>query len=117
MSSIHRQKMQKVIVAFDIDGTLRNNEKSYEHQDAGNVIINEEIRTLLVILRKFKNTKIIVWSGGGELYARQVIARMGLQNYVDDYDSKHEATYQPDIAIDDIQECALGKINLIVRQK
>lgn len=55
--------MKQITIAFDCDGTLLNNTK----QD---MVANERIRTLLVILSSFKNVRIIVWSGGGELYAR-----------------------------------------------
>ena len=49
--------MKKITIAFDVDGTLRDN-------TAGDrPIANERIRTLLVSLASFKNTKIIVWSG------------------------------------------------------
>lgn len=99
------------------------------------VVANENIRSLLITLAGFKNTHIIVWSGGGELYARQIVAAFGLQKYVDQYADKEytkctectdpdscnhhvfATTLQPDIAIDDIQACELGKINLIVREK
>lgn len=116
--------MRKVLIAFDIDGTLRDN-------DASNIIpvANEEIRSLLIILSKFKNVEILVWSGGGEVYARQVCASLGLTKYVKHFASKvitkndgwgvlaQHPNFDPDIAIDDIHSCILGKINLIVRQK
>jgi len=127
--------MKKVIIAFDIDGTLRDNTK-FEPR------ANERIRSLLVTLASFKNTHIIVWSGGGELYARQIVNAFGLKDYVDGYADKqwqavgdcvggngageqcvddshnHFGTeLQPDIAIDDMQKFSLGKINLIVREK
>lgn len=126
--------MNRVVIAFDVDGTLIDN---------GNPtpVANERIRTLLVTLASFKNTWIVVWSGGGELYARQVAATIGINKYVNAYADKmyvgcdevgctspkgddglcgthHFATdLQPDIAIDDIQGCELGKLNLIVREK
>lgn len=117
-------KLKEVLIAFDIDGTLRNNDISPIAP-----VANEEIRTLLITLSKFKNVKILVWSGGGELYARQVCAALGLDRYVDHYASKivtpqdgwgvktPHPDWQPDIAIDDIHHCQLGKLNLIVRQK
>lgn len=109
-----RGGMQKVKIAFDIDGTLRDNTDNTRDD----VVANEDIRTLLRILDKFKNTEIIVWSGSGELYARQVAAEIHVDQWVDRYASKldHEAI-QPDIAIDDIQDTAIGRMNLIVREK
>lgn len=117
--------MKKILIAFDIDGTLRNNIVSQDQAP----VPNENIRNLLFILSRFKNVSIMVWSGSGELYARQVAAHFGLDSYVDRYASKGYAgkddegnhlfttDIRPDIAIDDIQDCELGLINLIVREK
>lgn len=106
-------KMKKVIVAFDIDGTLRNNDAEGTPPQA-----NERIRTLLITLASFKNIKIVVWSGSGELYARQIGQAFNIDKYVDQYASKTEwETLRPDIAIDDIQDTAIGIINLIVKEK
>ncbi len=105
--------MKKVLISFDVDGTLIDLD--------GNP--REEIRSLLVSLSKFKNVEIMVWSGGGELYARQVSQAIGIWKYVDKYSSKNVTqndpngimshVIKPDIAIDDIKECELGGINLI----
>jgi phosphoserine phosphatase len=117
--------MKKVTICFDVDGTLAHNGALAEHE----IVANERIRTLLITLAHMKNTKIIVWSGGGELWARQVTAQLGLSKYVDGYGDKHlmgkdEAgkyifapDIKPDIAIDDIQDCDLGLVNLIVHEK
>lgn len=121
--------MKKITIAFDVDGTLVNNGALTEDQ----IVANERVRTLLIIFAHMKNTKIIVWSGGGELWARQAVQALGIQKYVDQYADKkyikctrcktpcsHHTfgtDLKPDIAIDDIQNCELGKINLIVREK
>lgn len=118
--------MVQTVIAFDCDGTLLNNTES-------EMVANERIRTLLIALSSFKNTKIIVWSGGGELYARQVARALAITEYVDGYASKNpqrtvgvtetatrhvfKPDIVPDIAIDDIQDCDLGILNLIVREK
>lgn len=115
--------MRQVTIAFDVDGTLIDNTKDKP-------VANERIRSLLIVLSSFKNIKIIVWSGGGELYARQCAAAIGIDHYVDAYydknhvgidseSSRHrfDSPIEPDIAIDDIQDCVLGKINLICREK
>lgn len=105
-------KMRKIVVAFDVDGTLRNN------QITDMVVANEDIRNLLRILSRFKNVDVLVWSGSGELYARQASAEMHIDQWVDHYASKTEwQDIKPDIAIDDIQDTAIGAINLIVREK
>lgn len=121
-------KKNKIKIAFDIDGTLIRNDSGND-MDGGTPIANERIRTLLITLASFKNTHIIVWSGGGELYARQVCSLLGINKYVDEFkgknlvgkdnDKKHifKPDIVPDIAIDDIQACTLGYINLIVREK
>ena len=116
--------MQTVTVAFDCDGTLVTTMSA----QSGKIVANERIRTLLVSLASFKNTKIIVWSGSGELWARQVGAALGIDKYVDLYATKNHLGFDgeahqfapeftPDIAIDDIQACELGTLNLIVREK
>lgn len=58
--------MKSITIAFDIDGTLRDNTITDSY------VANERIRTLLIILASMKNTRIMVWSGGGEAYARKV---------------------------------------------
>lgn len=117
--------MKPVTIAFDCDGTLVTTMSAA----SGKIVANERIRTLLVSLASFKNVKIIVWSGSGELWARQVGAALGIDKYVDLYTTKNylgraaDGTHlfdpdeQPDIAIDDIQACELGTLNLIVREK
>lgn len=116
--------MKTVTIAFDCDGTLVTTFSS----KSGKIVANERIRSLLVALASFKNTKIIVWSGSGELWARQVGAAIGIDKYVDMYttknhigmiDGKHQFAPEefPDIAIDDIHSCELGALNLIVREK
>ena len=120
--------MKKIAVAFDVDGTLIRNDSAGD-MDGGTPIANEKIRSLLITLSSFKNIKIIVLSGGGELYVRQVCAAIGITKYVDKYYSKNlvgtkddgshdfKPDITPDIAIDDIQDCELGILNLIVREK
>ncbi len=116
--------MKKIKIAVDVDGTLIRNDSA-----GGKPIANERIRTLLVSLSSFKNVHIIVWSGGGELYAKQVCSSLGINKYVNEYKSKNlietdkngkhifEPDMIPDIAIDDIQSCELGNVNLIVKEK
>lgn len=117
--------MKKVIVAFDVDGTLiRNTDPENRihgtpHND--DVPIVHQINTLQV-LSTYKNIRIVVWSGGGKQYAETWGRRLGLDKYVWRYASKLErddirARCDLLIAIDDIQACELGDINLIVREK
>lgn len=117
-------KMQKVIIAFDVDGTLiKNAGLDREHGIPSNADtpIVYWINTLQV-LSTCKNVKIVVWSGGGKEYAATWGRRLGLDQYVWRYASKleHEELKQLCahlIAFDDIQATALGDVNLIVRNK
>lgn len=113
-----RDRMRRYYFAFDIDGTLRDNTVDQDKEP----VANEDIRMLLILLRRaFKNIRIIIWSGSGEIYARQVGALLGLNPYVSHYMCKTDYTNFKDkniIAIDDIQDTKLGNIaNLIVRMK
>jgi hydroxymethylpyrimidine pyrophosphatase-like HAD family hydrolase len=115
--------MKTVTIAFDIDGTLRDNTV----KDA--FVANERIRTLLITLASMKNTRILLWSGGGEAYARRSANALGIEKYVDEfadkgyggYDAEGRAIFhtdvKPDIAFDDIHEFDLGTINLVVDEK
>lgn len=120
--------MRKVVIAFDCDGTLINNiDDDFKSKE---IIANERVRSLLIAFASMKNTEIVVWSGAGELWARQVAAAIGITKYVNKYASKNHLGKDasgnhifnpdiptPDIAVDDIHACELGKINLIVREK
>jgi hypothetical protein len=117
-------KMQRVIVAFDVDGTLIKNIDATRVPGIpvnGDVPIVHQINTLEV-LSTYKNIRIVVWSGGGKQYAERWGNRLGLDKYVWRYASKleHEQLKsQCDflIAIDDIQATRLGDVNLIVKEK
>lgn len=121
--------MKKLLIAFDVDGTLVKN----DGQPNGRITANERVRRMLIDLAHSKNVRILVWSGGGELWARQAAKEIGVAPYVNQYADKqyikcaecdepcHHHTFGtkivPDIAFDDIQECVLGKTNIIVREK
>ena len=119
-------KMQKVIIAFDVDGTLIRNVAVGDGRIPG-VISNEDVPIVhqintLQVLAHSKNVRIVVWSGGGKQYAETWGRRLGLDQYVWRYASKleyQELKQQCDflIAIDDIQSTRLGDVNLIVREK
>lgn len=102
-------KMRKIRIAFDVDGTLRCN-CSDTCEDP-----NQRIVDLFNILSSFKNTDMYVWSGGGDTYAARFAVKFNLQGKYQ-VRSKFNAP-EMDIAIDDIQDTAIGKINLIVREK
>jgi len=106
--------MDKVAFCFDVDGTLIDEEKEYYSTIA-----------LLGILRlqKWKNLKIIVWSGGGKQYAEQMFRDFvskdtsGISFHSKLEHQELRKKYDKLIAVDDIQDTRLGDINLIVRNK
>lgn len=102
-------KMRKVTIAFDVDGTLRCN-CTDTCEDP-----NERIVALYNILCTFKNTDMYVWSGGGAAYAHRFAQKFGLDKAK--CRGKLDPGFKPDIAVDDIQDTAIGQINLIVREK
>jgi hydroxymethylpyrimidine pyrophosphatase-like HAD family hydrolase len=107
-------KMEKVLIAFDVDGTLvdTNGESS-----ATMVVLQ------MMLAQKWKNVDVIVWSGGGAEYARTMMERKSdFFRGRNIWHSKLEHTelrkkYAKIIAIDDIQDTRLGDVNLIVRNK
>lgn len=105
-----RDKMRKITIAFDVDGTLRCN-CTDTCEDP-----NQRIVDLFNILNSFKNTDMYVWSGGGDAYAARFAVKFNLQGKYQ-VKCKIGSNFKPDIAIDDIQDTALGQINLIVREK
>lgn len=107
--------MEKVLVAFDVDGTIINgNEQVYA------IMLNI---LHLFLQQKWKNVDVIVWSGGGADYARTQLERLH-----DDFRGRNiwysklqyqelRKKYDKVIAFDDIQDTRLGDVNLIVRNK
>lgn len=68
-----------------------------------------------------KNCKIYVWSGGGKEYAEQIVAKFGLEKWVDrcfakgGYDEIIDGKI--DIAFDDEYLFTMADKNLIVKTK
>lgn len=102
--------MKTIKIAFDVDGTLRCN-CTETCQDP-----NERIVLLFKILSRMKNSEMYVWSGGGADYASRFAGKFGLNVKESHCIGKVNAP-KMDIAIDDIQDFELGKLNLIVREK
>ena len=117
--------MRKIVIAFDVDGTLIKTGAT----SALDMVANVRIVRLLVALASFKNVEVVVWSGGGKAWADEAVSVLGLGKWVRaTYDKKLQGRgddgeyiftpdIKPDIAIDDIQACNLGLLNLIVREK
>jgi hypothetical protein len=107
--------MEKLTIAFDIDGTLRCNCTPTCHD------VNPSVVALAQLMSKMKNTTLIARSGGGAGYAHRFVnqheelrALFGDRCHSKFYDG---AENMPDIAIDDQHDFSLGKVNLIVRAK
>lgn len=113
--------MEEIVIAFDVDGTILNNEgippetPQYLRPKCG---VNLEIITLIQILsKKMKNTRIIAWSGGGKEYTEDIVRMYGLDKYVARCYSKADCEEEVDICFDDIHACKLAQKNLIVKMK
>jgi len=117
--------MKEIIIAFDVDGTILNNEgippETPTHLRPRCGVNLEVIQLIQILSKKMKNTKIIVWSGGGKEYATQIVREYGLDKYVhrchskQDYDETIDG--EVDICFDDVHACELAKMNLIVKMK
>lgn len=121
MDTGQKKTMKEVVIAFDIDGTILNNEGIPPATPAHlrpATSVNLEIVMLLQLLAKhMKNTRIIVWSGGGQEYAENIIRRYGLERYVHRCYEKGKCDEEVDICFDDIHACELAKHNIIVKMK
>ena len=106
LDGIVAERMQKLVVAFDVDGTLIVD-------DVPQVPI---INVLQALSKLSKNVRVIVWSGGGKQYAETWGRRLGLDQYVWKYMQK-DRSFHVDIAWDDQQAFALADKNIIVRLK
>ncbi len=105
--------MEKLRIAFDIDGTLRCNCTPTCNDS------NQSMISLAHILGKwFKNVELHAWSGGGARYAWTFVRTHGLGNIITE-NRCHSKMNAPkmDIAIDDQHEFSLADKNLIVRMK
>lgn len=113
--------MKEIVIAFDVDGTLLNNEgippETPPHLRP-QTSVNLEMVMLLQLLSKYmKNTRIIVWSGGGKDYAEGVVRRYGLDKYVERCYDKSMCEEAVDICFDDVHACDLATHNIIVKMK
>lgn len=95
------QHLNKLVVAFDVDGTLIHQVGQKEDTPRYEVI------ALFKQFEKFK-CEMVIWSGGGIDYAARWRDKLGLNARV-----VAKGSFQPDIAIDDY-EVTLGKVNLTV---
>lgn len=107
LDGIVADRMQKLIIAFDVDGTLVSED---------DVPCMQYIWMLQTLSKLTKNVRIVVWSGGGKEYAEMWGRRLGLDDYVWKYMAK-DRDFHVDVAFDDQQAFALADKNIIVRLK
>lgn len=105
--------MDKVAFAFDVDGTLI---------DENWPLANTQAILRAMLIQKWKNVDIIVWSGGGADYAETQFRRWFPDLIGAKFHSKLEhkmirERYKYIVAVDDIQDTRLGDVNMIVRNK
>lgn len=100
---------EKIIIAIDVDGCLR---RADDEQD---VIADEDVRTLIRLLAGMRNTVIVLWSGSGPAYARQVAQETHVAHWVNEYGSKTDiGRIRPDVTIDDQETAFYGALNLVL---
>lgn len=100
-------------VAFDCDGTLVN----YEGK------LRDEVCRLLIAFLS-SGFKVIVWSGGGESYARSVWSRViqeyhiadGMSDLLENVECKSKDRSKPELVFDD-EVVNLGHFNVCWRPK
>lgn len=116
--------MKEITIAFDIDGTILSNEDIPAGTPAylrPATPVNLEVIMLIQILSKMKNTRIIMWSGGGKDYAEMIRHRYGLEKFVSKCFAKADYNYERDgkvdICFDDVHDCQLAEKNIIVKMK
>lgn len=106
--------MIPIAFCFDIDGTLIDGE--HKHTDTIKLLV-------AMAQQKWKNVRVVVWSGGGRDYATTIVRRLGLDALPNlqvmgklQYKELTDKGYTI-IAVDDVQDTRLGTANLIVRNK
>lgn len=117
--------MDEIIIAFDVDGTILNNEgippETPIHLRPQTSVNLDVVILLQILSKKMKNTKVYVWSGGGKEYAESIVRRYGLERFVDKCFGKNEYDEsihgKVDICFDDVHACKLAEKNLIVKMK
>lgn len=110
--------MQKVLVVFDVDGTLVPKDTTKVHASTMQLL-------LAFNFQKWKNVDVAIWSGGGKEYAEDITRRhlrsvsplLNVKFYSKLEYAQLQQKYDVIVALDDIQDTAIGTANLIVRNK
>lgn len=118
--------MQKTIVAFDVDGTLRKNTDE-EHRTR--IVANRRIVRMYETLASFKNVELHIWSNRGADYCREVAQLFDISQYTKGYHKKlwaaqqmeleaaGEVAFRPDVAVDDQQRFDGAPLVWVVHEK
>lgn len=110
--------MKEFIVAFDVDGTIYGSPFMHKAEPVLNL---RTVQLMELLHDHVKNVKIYVWSGGGQEYAEQIVAKFGLEKWVDRCfgKSQYDETIhgKVDIAFDDEVAFDMASVNLIVKTK
>ncbi|KKN82065.1 hypothetical protein LCGC14_0313320 [marine sediment metagenome] len=101
--------MGNLIVAFDVDDTL------IIPASATGFDIDVPNYEVIAVYRWFQaqGHTMVIWSGGGEDYAKTWAAKLGLT--ADYYLDKHDTSLRPDLAFDDA-DLTLAKVNVKVKR-
>lgn len=95
----------RVTFFIDVDNTLIT-------EVDGDVRVNEDVRALVVSLKRLNCCNLVLWSGGGADYARHVARKFGIEHLFHNFLSKVKmADSINGITLDD-QEITLGKMNM-----
>ena len=86
-------------IAFDVDGTL-----IYEAGDTPRYDVIQMFKSFELF-----GFTMYIWSGGGVDYATRWAQKLGLNAIV-----VEKGSFTPDIAVDDIEACKLGTVNICV---
>ena len=102
--------MHKVLIAYDIDGTLRC--------DCSPVCLDIKESTLAhaMAMSTMKNTHLIAWSGGGASYAQSFVNSHSALKVLfgNNCFSKLDKHINPTIAVDDMKDFEGAPIVLVV---
>lgn len=105
--------MKDVVIAFDVDGVIYGDQKTDgAHRAVVGQGLNLKAIHLMETLSTFKNTRVIVWSGGGKDYAETIVRKFGLERFVDACVGKNTDIHV-DIAFDDEADMELADKNII----
>lgn len=104
---------RNILAAVDVDGTLRCNCTATCDDP------NPDIVALTNTLARFKNVRVMIWSGSGKAYAEHYMHKFGIERCfaASKIDQDTWVCGKPNIAIDDQQSFSLGDLNLIVKEK